>query len=322
LEKVELQQPKTKFKVKKPMTLKKREAIVFYTIISPFILMFLGIRLIPFLWGIVLSFTNFTGFNYERLRFIGIDNYIRVFTDNDAMYSLLRTLEISLIIVPLGLVIGFMLAVLLNNPLKGIGIYRTIYYLPSIVPAVAIGLMWKAIYSQNGGLFNGILRALGLPGQQWLGYDLVTVSLIIMMMWGSGGGILIYLAGLKGIPRELYESAAMDGAKPIKQFFYITIPMMTPLIFYNLIMGIIGALQLFAQPVLLSTGTSGLLNIPLRPNYTYQVHVYQQIFANQRFGYGLAMIWVIFVIIMALTFLVFRSSQLWVYYEVSQDGGN
>ncbi len=306
---------------KPPMSLRKREAIEFYTLISPFIIMFIGIRLIPFIWGIILSFTNFTGFNYDNLRFIGFDNYFRVFNDNDAMYSLLRTLQISLVIVPMGLVIGFLLAILLNNPIRGIGVFRTIYYLPSIVPAVAVGLMWKAIYNQNGGLFNGILRALGREGIPWLGYDWVTRSLIIMMAWGAGGGILIYLAGLKGIPKELYESAAIDGARPIRQFFYITIPMMTPIIFYNLIMGIIGALQLFAQPVLLTTGSSGLLNIPLRPNYTYQVHVYQQIFANQRFGYGLAMIWIIFIIILILTFSVFRSSQFWVYYEVQQDRG-
>lgn len=308
-------------KIKSPMSLKKRETIQFYTIIAPFVLMFIGIRLIPFLWGIFLSFTNFTGFNYANLRFVWFDNYLRVFKDNDALYSLWRTLQISLVIVPMGLVIGFLLSVLLNNPIRGIGVFRTIYYLPSIVPAVAIGLMWKAIYNQNGGLFNGILRALGMNGIPWLGYDWVTRSLIIMMAWGAGGGILIYLAALKGIPKELYESASIDGAKPIRQFFYITIPMMTPIIFYNLIMGIIGALQLFAQPVLLTTGSSGILNTPLRPNYTYQVHVYQQIFANQRFGYGLSMIWVIFIIILLLTFTVFRSSQFWVYYEVQQDGG-
>lgn len=295
-----------------------RNEIEFYLFVSPWITMFIALSIIPLLYGLMLSFTNFTGMNMDHLRFVGINNYKRVFTDNDAMYSLGRTFLITAIIVPVTTFIGFMLAILLNQKVKGLGIFRTIFYLPSIMPVVVTGIMWRNIYATNDGILNNLLRSMGLSAVNWLGYDYATLSLFILLAWGSGGGIIIYLAGLKGVPKDLNEAASIDGANVFQRFLRVTLPMMTPILFFNIIMGIIGCLQIFIQPIILSSGT-GLLQMPIRPNYTYLIHGFQQIFAFQRYGYGLALLWVLFVIILVFTVLIFSTSRYWVHYEVEQE---
>ena len=267
---------------------RRKEALLFYILTAPFLILFAVIKLVPFIEGLWLSFTTYTGYNYGREKFVGLRNYIRVFSDADALYSLGRTFLISIITVPLGLGVGLGCALLLNKARKGVGVFRTILYLPSIIPAVAY---------------------------VWLGYDLIVVSLVIMMTWGSTGGLLLNLAALQGIPDELYEAAAIDGANGWKKFTKITIPLISPVLFFNLLMGIINGLQLYTQPVLLSNGANGVLNLPLRPVYTYMVHTYQQILGYARFGYGLAMVWVLVLIINLLTVLVMKSQKFWVFYD-------
>lgn len=305
-------------KTKKSMSFQKRRALEFYLFVSPWFIVFVALGLIPLLWGLYLSFSNYTGYNFDHLRMVGLTNYKFVFTDPEAMAALGRTLLITIINVPLGVAIGFLLAVLLNNRVKGLSVYRTIFYLPSIIPVVATGLMWQVIFANQGGLLNGLLGLFGIRPFDWLGYNLAQTSLIMMLLWGAGGALMIYLAGLKGIPQSLYESAAIDGATIIRQFRHITIPMMTPVLFFNLIMGIIGSLQIMIQPILLSGGGS-LVSSPIDPIYLYMVHAWLQIFSFQRFSYGLALLWVLFVVVLLLAMIVFRTSKYWVHYESGEE---
>jgi ABC-type sugar transport system permease subunit len=302
-----------------------REYLTFYMFISPWFIVFMTMTLIPLLWGLYLSFTNYSGFNFDNLKWVGFYNYVRVFTDNDAMYALGRSLIITVINVPLGTLVGYLLALLMNNNLKGLYFYRTIIYLPAIIPIVATGLMWKVIFNQHSGLINSFLSLFGLPKVNWLGYEMATTSLIIMLLWGAGSGLIIYLAALKGISRDLYEAAAIDGAGAFSRFLHITTPLMTPVLFFNVIMSIIHSLQILAEPVLLAPDTAanvsaGLMATPIRPNYVYLVHAMQQIFIYQRFSYGLALLWIMFLMILVLSLVVFRSSKYWVHYEVDQGG--
>lgn len=299
-----------------PTTKKLKSYFTFYAFVSPWLLIFVSLGVFPLLYGLYLSFTNYTGFNLGHLKFIGLDNYRTVFQDSDSMYALGRTLLVTAIIVPLSVFIGLMLAIMLNLKVRGLSWFRTAFYIPAIVPVVSTILMWKFILAGDG-LLNEVLTFLHLPKVNWLGYDYATASLILLLLWGAGGSLLVNLAGLKGIPADLYEAAEIDGATPVRKFFLVTLPLMTHVLFFNLIMGIIGTLQLYIQPILL-TG-SKLLDPPIKPNYLYLVHAFQQIFAFQRYGYGLALLWVLFIAILLLTILVFYSSRYWVYYETEQE---
>ena len=290
-----------------------RNTVAFYTMISPWFIVFIVLGLFPLLYGLYLSFTNYYGFNMDTLQWVGLHNYKLVFTDTDAMKALLRTLVFSVYNVPLGTVVALSLAILLSGKIRGGGIFRTIFYVPSIIPAITTIFLWKQLLLSRDGIFNTIVMALGLERINWLGYDFATFSLVLMMAWGAGGGILIFLAGLKGIPNELYESASIDGANSIQRFFKITLPLMTPVIFFNILMGLIGSLQVYLQPIML-TG-SQLLSRPIEPNYLYSVHAFQQIFGNQRYAYGMALLWVLFAVVLLLSIAVFSTNKYWVYSE-------
>ncbi|MDI9470027.1 MAG: sugar ABC transporter permease [Bacillota bacterium] len=295
-----------------------RRSIAFYTMIAPWLIVFLSFALFPLVYGFYLSFTNYFGFNLEDLSLVGLKNYQNVFNDKDAMGALGRTFLFAAINVPLGTVIALTLALLLNHNIRGRSVFRTIFYIPSIMPAIVTTMMWKNIlFTGNGGILDRIIGFFGLGPVNWLGYDYALFSLVLMSSWGAGGGILIYLAGLKGVPDELYESAAIDGASYMQRLFRITLPLLTPVIFFNVLMGIIGTLQQYLQPILLAGDQ--LLARPIKPIYLYVVHAFQQIFANQRFAYGMALLWVLFLITLLLTLVVFKTSRLWVFYE---DGGD
>lgn len=283
------------------MSLRKQEAITFYILIAPAIVMFLIARLYPMVWGVLKSFTNYNGYNIDTYSYVGADNYIRVFTDSEAIPSLLRTLKIGCIIVPLQVIACNFMAILLTRLKKGLGIFRAIYYIPSILPLISATIMWQGILLKDG-VLNGMLGVLGIKPINWLGYDYILTSLILLMLWGSGSGILNNIAAMQAIPADLYEAAELDGASRFRQIIHITLPLTANMNFLNLVNGIIGALQLFGEPVLLS-GAS-LTGVPLQPIYTYLVHVYQQIFVNLRFGYGLALTWMVFIIIVVATAVV------------------
>jgi multiple sugar transport system permease protein len=170
------------------------------------------------------------------------------------------------------------------------------------------------MFNQYAGGLNKVLSIFGIKPVQWLGYEYVFYALIIMLTWGSTGSLLINLSALKNVPAELYEAASIDGANGFQKFRKITIPMISPVLFFNLIMGIIGSMQLYTQPVLLASGNNGVLNRPLKPIYTFMVHAYQQILGYSRFGYGLAMIWILVIVINIMTVIVMKSQKYWVYY--------
>ncbi|MGE5529438.1 MAG: carbohydrate ABC transporter permease [Patescibacteria group bacterium] len=301
-----------------------RNAMHFYIAISPWLIGFILMSVIPLTIGLLTSFTNYDGLD-TGVRWVGLSNYKWFFTmDKDAWWGLYRTALITAIGVPLTTMGGFLLAMLLNQKVKALGIFRTLFYLPAIVPVVVTALMFRFIYDRDGGPLNALI-SLFRPGTAigWLTNDWCTVSLIGMMFWGLGSGMVIYLAGLQGIPVELKEVAAIDGASAWQSFRKITVPLMTPVVFFQLVMGIIGSLQMFAQPLLLTpmvTGGTVFSATPSRNNYLYVIHAFKEIFSYNRFGYGTALLWILFVVVLLFTLLVFKSGSYWVYYEVEQGG--
>lgn len=286
----------------------------FLCIIIPYLVFTILLKGFPFAWGLYISFTNYTGFNMNNLSWVGIDNFVRVFTDSEAIPSMLRTAGITLIIVPVNISICLFASVLLCDLKKGVGVYRTIFYIPSIVPGIATTMIWSGMFLKNGGLFNTVLNFFGIQAIDWYDFSHVKQSLILLIMWGACGGVLNNIAAMKSIPRDLYEAAEIEGIGPVKKFFKITLPLISNMVYMNIVTALIGLLQLFDKPVLLGGG--GLTSIPKEPVYTYMVHVYQQIFVNLRYGYGLALVWVIFVIIMTITIINEKLSKRWVYTEV------
>lgn len=309
----------TKIRRKKRNNFERAQARAFYIIMIPFVLFLLLTKGYPIIWGLYISLTNFTGYNLNELVFVGFDNFKRVFTDTEALPSIGRVLGIGAISVPLSLAISIGLSLLLTKQRKGTGIFRTLIYLPSLVPAIATAIMWRGIYNYHGGMFNAIRTFFGLEPVSWLGYDFVKMAVIIMMLWASTGGILIKIAAIKAIPDDLYEAAHIEGAGPFTRTFKITLPMISNMLYMNILTSIIAVFQLFGQVVLLagqtSSGADSLTAVPIRPVYTYMVHVYQQIFVNMRFGYGMAMVWIIFAVIMAVTGIMEYTKKFWVYTE-------
>ena len=309
----------TKIRRKKRNNFERAQARAFYIIMIPFVLFLLLTKGYPIIWGLYISLTNFTGYNLNELVFVGLDNFKRVFTDTEALPSIGRVLGIGAISVPCSLAISIGLSLLLTKQRKGTGIFRTLIYLPSLVPAMATAIMWRGIYNYHGGMFNAIRTFFGLEPVSWLGYDFVKAAVIIMMLWASTGGILIKIAAIKAIPDDLYEAAHLEGAGPFTRTFKITLPMISNMLYMNILTSIIAVFQLFGQVVLLagqtSSGADSLTAVPIRPVYTYMVHVYQQIFVNMRFGYGMAMVWIIFAVIMAVTGIMEYTKKFWVYTE-------
>lgn len=298
---------------------KRYTSRTFYLFVAPWVIGFLALTVIPLGYALLVSFTSFDGIS-PHWHWIGLANYVELFQTPDTWYSLSRTLLFTVISVPLSVAGGLGLAMLLNERVKAVGIFRTIFYVPSIVPVVASAIMWKLIFDRDVGALNAVLERFHIPVVTWLLDPTVFYVVIIMVLWGLGGGMVISLAGLQGIPIELQEAATVDGANGWQVFKNITLPLLSPVLFFQVITGVIGALQTFVQPMLLSesNGVTGVGNVP-RGNYFYLVDVFQQFLSFNRFGYGSAMLWVFFVIIMAITLLVFRSSSFWVYYEVNRD---
>ena len=293
-------------KIKSPM--RKREAKWFYIFILPWILGFFLFTFFPMAMSAVLSFMKWD--YVQAPRFVGWENFITLFHDDVFYKSLQVTIIYAVFSVPLSLLVSFIFALLLNTGIKGLSVYRTLFYLPSLVSGAAASILWMWMFNPEFGVINTILGYFGIDGPGWI-YDKnwALPALIIMSLWGVGGSMLIYLSGLQGIPTELYEAAKIDGAGKATTLCNITIPMMTPVIFYNLIMGIIGSLQTFTQAFVMTDGG------PNYSTYFYVLYLYKNAFKNFKIGYASAQAWILFFIILALTALVFRSSAAWVYYE-------
>jgi multiple sugar transport system permease protein len=291
----------------------------FYLFVSPWAVGFLLLTAVPLGYAFAMSLTNFDG-SSSLWRWVGFSNYRELLQDSDAWASLARTLAYTAIVVPLSVALSLGLAVLLNTRLRAVGLFRTIFFLPSVVPVVATAIMWKLVFNRDAGLVNAVLERLGAGAVTWLIDPAAFYALIILTLWGLGTGMVIMLAALQGVPVELEEAAVVDGAGRWRVFRHVTVPMISPVIFFQVVTGVITSFQVLVQPMLLAeTNSIGATKDVPASTHLYMVQVYQEYFANQRFGYGSAMLWVFFVIILVVTLLVQRSSRLWVYYEVDRD---
>lgn len=292
----------------RPRTEAQRRTITGYLFISPFILGFLLWFLIPAATAIWLTFTDW---NLIRApRFVGLDNILQLGKDPLFFQSLKVTTVFTLFSVPVSLVVSFLLALLMDTKVRGIGLFRTIYYLPSIVPAVASAVLWAWIFNTDFGLANVVLGWFGLPKIQWLqSPQWALPALILMSLWGLGASMVIYLAGLQGIPDVFYEAAEIDGAGRWAKLWNVTIPLMSPVIFFNLIIGIIGTFQIFTAGYLITDGG------PQNATLFYVLYLYRNGFEYLRMGYAAALAWVLFFVIMALTLFVFKYVGGMVHYE-------
>lgn len=286
----------------------RREAMEGYLFILPWLL-----GLVIFVLGPILASFYFSLTDYEVVRppvFRGWANYQRLLGD-DLFWQALKVTTIYVVTsTPLGLALSFGIALLMNQQVRLVSLWRTIYYLPTLVPVIASTMLWLWIFNPEFGLLNTLLRYVGIDGPLWLGHSRWALpSLILMSLWTVGGPMLIYLAGLQGIPTDLYEAAAVDGAGAWAKFRAVTVPLMTPVIFFNLIMNMIFAFQVFAQPFIMTGGG------PRYATLFYVLYLYQNAFKFFRMGYAAALAWVLFIVILLFTLLVFRSSALWVFYE-------
>lgn len=244
-------------------------------------------------------------------QWIGLKNYSRLIFD-DAVFakSLWNTIYMVVFGLPVGLVASLVLSLLLNAKVKGIAIYRTIFYVPSLVPAVALATLWLWLLNTDIGLINVLLRKVGIAGPGWLTDPIWSKpALILMGLWGVGGSAIIYLAGLQGIPDHLYEAAELDGAGPLHKLRHVTLPMLSPVIFFNLVMGLIGSFQYFTQVYIMTNGG------PQDSTLFYALYLFNRAFVDLKMGYASAMAWILFAITLVCTFVVFKSSARWVYYE-------
>ncbi|NPV08082.1 MAG: sugar ABC transporter permease [Anaerolineae bacterium] len=276
---------------------------------APWVLGFLIFTLGPMLASVYFSFTDFPVISPPK--WVGLENYRTMISGDKSIFQALKVTTIyAVVAIPLNLTLGFFLAILLNQPIKGVAVWRTVYYLPAVVSGVAVALLWQWIFNTDFGLANWLLSLVGVKGPRWLldpGWALP--ALIIMSMWGVGGGMIINLAGLQSVPTHLYEAAEIDGAGAWRRFWTVTVPMVSPVIFFNLVMGIIGALQTFTQAFIMTGGG------PREATYFYMLHLYNNAFQWLKMGYAAALAWVLFFYILFLTLLVIRSSSAWVYYE-------
>lgn len=291
-----------------------RELALGLAFISPAIIGFLAFTVYPVLMSLYYSFTD-----YDILQpplWIGLDNYRDLITrDKTFKIAIWNTVYMVVIGLPIHLVFDFLMAMLLNVKIRGRSLYRTIFYMPSITPIVATAILWLWIYNPQYGLANSVLQALGLPTIGWIADPFWSKpSLIFMGMWYGGNTILIYLAGLREVPAELLEAAELDGANAVRRTWYVTLPMVSPVIFYTLIINMIGYFQYFTEAWVMTAQRSGAAGGPLNSMMFYTMYLYQNAFQFFKMGYASAMAWILFLIVLVATAVLFRTSG-WVYYR-------
>ena len=293
--------------------LARKEALSGYLFILPWIVGFVVFLAGPMLASFALSFTRWNIVGDPR--WVGLDNYQQIFTrDPDFLQSLKVTLRYAVIYLPLTTVIGIAMAVALNSRVRGIGLFRTLLYLPSVVPGVAATLVWVWVLNGRYGLLNTILGWFGIEGPNWFRDPQAALYGIVMIsLWGVGGSAIIYLAGLQNIPEHLYEAARVDGASGWQQFRYVTLPMLSPVIFFQLVVGLIGVFQTFTSSFVATGGG------PLKSTLFYMLYIYNKAWQSLRMGYASALAWILALIILIVTILVFRSSPYWVHYEAERE---
>jgi multiple sugar transport system permease protein len=285
-----------------------REAAFFYVCVSPWILGFILFTAGPLIASILISFTQWDFISPSI--FVGLKNYQTALDDELFFKSLKVTTVYTLLSVPLGLVGGLLVAWLMNQKLTGITLFRTLYYLPSVIAGVAVALLWQWIFNPNYGLINALLAVIGIQGPKWIyAEDWVIPAFVLMSLWSVGAPMIIYLAALQSVPTELYEAASLDGAAALRRFWSITLPMISPVIFLNLIIGIINSFQIFTSVFIMTQGG------PNNGSLFFVLYIYRHAFQYFNVGYASALAWILFVVIMVLTLIVFKTSRAWVYYE-------
>jgi len=302
---------------------RRRETLAFYGFLSPWLLGFIAMGSVPLILGFAMSLSNLTTMNlHTNLHYVGAENYVRAYHDEELHHALERTGILMVTIVPLWVVTQLALALVLNAGIRLLGLWRTLFYLAVVVPVVAKTYVWKAITAQDGGLLNRVVGALGGNSRtDWLlGHP--TATLLMLLVWGgAGSGMLIFLAGLKNIPEELYEVARIDGANAFRRFTAITLPLLTPVIMFQLVWGLVGAANVFVEPILLSPGLQqGFASAVPSDNLTVNIYALQRIFVDGDFGYGAAIAWIFIALLLVVTAIVFLSGRFWVFYAREQHG--
>ena len=289
--------------------MKRREARNFYLYTAPWLIGFFVLTLYPIVYSFYLMFTdmNLTGVG----KFIGLENLKYAFTDDPLFIkAFINTLKYVVMFVPSSIILAFFVALLLSKKVKGLGFFRTAFYIPYITSGVAVTILWGWIYQKDYGIINYVLSLFGIQGVNWLGdKNIAMISIVILSLWTIGNNIIIMLAGIQDIPQSYYESAQIDGAGAIRQIFSITLPLCTPTIYFNLIVTIIAAFQVFQQPLILTNGG------PLNSTYTAAIHMYNNGFLYGKMGYASMMAWSLFVVIMVITLVVISTSKYWVFYD-------
>jgi multiple sugar transport system permease protein len=284
-----------------------------YVFIAPWIIGFLAFTALPMIATFIFTFTNINLTQAEPLRFVGLKNYETLLRDKQTWDSLAITFKFAALALPVGVLLPFVVALLLHSRhLKGSGIFRVLFFLPYVVPFVAAVFIWNGMLNQDTGWINLVLKAIGIANPPaWLedpGW--VYPGLVMMGLWGIGAGVIVYLAGLRGVPSDLYEAAKIDGAGPWQSLRNITIPMMTPVIFYTIVLGVVEVLQYFLVPLVLKNGTGE----PGGSTMFYNLYLYKNFFTFQNMSYGATLAWLLFAISLAITLILFGTARRWVYY--------
>lgn len=287
----------------------RKEAIEGYLCIAPWLIGFVCLTLGPVIFSFIMSLAKWDMINPPEM--VGFANYANILTDDFRFRQSLKVTAIyAAVSVPLGMLCSLALAMLLNLRVRGMRIYRSIFYIPAILPGVAVAMVWLTVFKPTGGVFNSILGVFHIAPIPWLtSTEWALPSFIIMSLWGVGGGMIIYLAGLQSVPTQLYEAAEIDGAGSWGKFRNVTLPMISPTIFFNLIMGVIGSFQVFTSSFIMTQGG------PAYATLFYVLYLYQKAFKYLQMGYACALAWILFAIILTLTLVVFKTSAKWVYYE-------
>lgn len=295
----------------KRLNSKWKEELKFYLFILPWLAGFLLFFVGPAFSSLIYSFADYNSITPPK--WIGFDNYANLLDDVVYKKSLTNTLFFVLIAVPITVIFQVLVSVVLNAEVKGIRFFRTVFYLPYLVPPVATVIIWLLLFGTDGGFVNRILDFFGIDKVDWFGSESLSKPLILTIgIWSSGGPVLVFLAALKSVPGQLYEAAKIDGSGRVRSFFNITLPMITPTILFSLVLQIIYYFQMFTESRLLTNGG---------PNYssiTYMLNTYNTAFRDLKFGYAMAQSWVLFIMILILTWIVMKSSKSWVYYEADK----
>jgi multiple sugar transport system permease protein len=293
------------------MTNARRQRFWGWLFLSPWIIGFLAFTLFPIAASLIFSFTNYNLNEPENIQFVGLNNYTQVFADPTVGTALTTTLKFAAIALPLGIVLPVLLAALMNSKyVFAKPIFRALFYMPYMVPIVSTAAIWNGMLNGETGWINRILGLVGIPGPDWVNdINWIYPALNIIGLWGIGNAFLITLAGMQGVPTELYEAATVDGAGPWRRFRNVTLPMISPVIFYNLVLSVIGLFRYFELPYIVSEGTG-------RPGGTtmfYSIYLYKTAFVFNDMGYGSALAWVLFALAFLATLILFISSRYWVY---------